>query len=145
MGSIGRSQLLADAIKCIARFGKAREDKVPRSQLVAGAQRAPVHWVDQVWRVFCYLCTPTLFSSGSITTWGTAKRFFVEFFGFLFNNTSQYYLVFSSLFPTLKLYFILLIMDEYGLRQCYRLFALIYFYFTLSLSQSKRNLAVIFI
>ena len=30
----------------IARFEKAREDKIPRSQLVAGAWRAQVHWVD---------------------------------------------------------------------------------------------------
>ena len=59
----------------------ASEDKTPRSPLVVGAWRAQVHWVDQVWRVFCYSCTPTLFSSGSISTWC--------------------YLVFASLFPTL--------------------------------------------
>ena len=41
----------------------------------------------------------TLLSSGSITTWRAAKRFFAEFFGFLFNNTSWCYLVFASLFP----------------------------------------------
>ena len=104
LGSIGRSQSLADAIGRIARYGKAREDKVPRNQLVVGA-----------WRVFCYLCTLTLFFSRLITTWRAVERFFAEFFGFLFNYTSQCYLVFSSLFPTLKLYFILLIIDEYGL------------------------------
>ena len=41
--------------------------------------------------------------------------------------------------------FISLIMDEYGLGQCYRLFALIYSYSIVSLSQSKSNLAVILI
>ena len=46
LGSIGMSQSLADAIKCIAGSGKAKEDKVPRSQLVAGAWRAQVHGVD---------------------------------------------------------------------------------------------------
>ena len=59
--------------KKLVRFGgcnraycgirRAREDKVSLSQLVAGAQRAQVHWIDQAWRVFCYSCTPTLFSS----------------------------------------------------------------------------------
>ena len=29
-----------------------------------------------------------LFTSGSISTWRVAERFFVEFFGFLFDNTS---------------------------------------------------------
>ena len=35
-----------DAIGHITGSGKAREDKVSRSQLVAGAWRAQVHWVD---------------------------------------------------------------------------------------------------
>ena len=43
------------------------------------------------------------------------ERFSAEFFGLLFDNMSRCYLVFASLFPTLKLYFISLIMDEYGL------------------------------
>ena len=46
LGSIGRSQSLADAIGRIARYGKAREDKVPRNQLVVGAWRTQVYWVD---------------------------------------------------------------------------------------------------
>ena len=116
-----------------------------RNPLVVGAWRAQVHWVDQAWRVFCYSRTPTLFSSGSITTWREAVRFFAEFFSFLFDNMSRYYLVFASLFATFKFYFISLIMDEYGLWQCYRLFALIYSYSALSLSQSKSNLVVILI
>ena len=46
-------------------------------------------------------CTPTVFSSGLILNWRVAKRFFTEFFNFLFDNTSWCYLVFASLFPTL--------------------------------------------
>ena len=100
---------------------------------------------NQVWSVFCYICTSTLFSSKSIAAQRVTERFFAEFFSFLFDNTSRYYFVFAFLFPTLKLYFILVIIDEYGLRQCYRLFVLIYSYSTLSLNQSKSNLAVILI
>ena len=40
-----------------------------------------------------------LFTNGSILTWKVAERFFAEFFGFLFYNTSWCYLVFASLFP----------------------------------------------
>ena len=43
LGSIGRSQSLADAIRRIAESERAREDKVLRSQLVAEAWRAEVH------------------------------------------------------------------------------------------------------
>ena len=44
---------------------KAKEDMVRLNQLAAGAWRAQVHSVDKAWRVFCYSCTQTLFSSGS--------------------------------------------------------------------------------
>ena len=57
------------------RIRKAKEDMTPRSPLVAEAWRAQVHWVDQAWRVFCYLCTPTLFSSGLIIAWGRPRGF----------------------------------------------------------------------
>ena len=79
-----------DAIKLNCGIRKAREEKTLRSSLVAGA-----------WSVFCYSCTPTFFSSGSILTWRVVERFFVELFGFLFDNTSWCYFVFASLFPTL--------------------------------------------
>ena len=79
-----------DAIKLNCGIRKAREEKTLRSSLVAGA-----------WSVFCYSCTPTFFSSGSILTWRVVERFFVELFGFLFDNTSWCYLRFVSLFPTL--------------------------------------------
>ena len=40
-----------------------------------------------------------LFTSRLISTWRVVEKFFVEFFGFFFDNTSWYYLVFASLFP----------------------------------------------
>ena len=40
-----------------------------------------------------------LFTSGSISTWRVAEKFFTEFFGFLFDNTFWCYLVFASLLP----------------------------------------------
>ena len=103
--SIGRSHSLADEIGLNCGIRKPREAKAPRSQLVVKAWKAQVHRVDWAWGVFCYSCTSTLFSSGSISTWRIAEICFVEFFGFLFDNTSRYYLVFASLFPTLKLSF----------------------------------------
>ena len=41
------------------RIWKTSKDKTPRSSLVAGVWRAQVHWIEQVWSVFCYLCIPT--------------------------------------------------------------------------------------
>ena len=43
------------------------------------------------------------------------KRFFAEFFGFLFDNISACYLVFAFFFSTLLAFILLLIFDEYGL------------------------------
>ena len=97
---------MADTIGLNCGIRNAREDKILRSPLVAGAWRDQVHGGKLglegllLW-VFCYSCTPTLFSSGSISTWRVMKRFFVKFFDFLFDNMSQYCLVFASLFPTL--------------------------------------------
>ena len=42
-----------------------------------------------------------LFSSGLIYCLEGGGRFFVEFFGFLFDNTSSCYLLFAFFFPTL--------------------------------------------
>ena len=50
---------MADAIGRYCGIQKVSEDKTLRSSLVARAWRAKVHWVDQAWRVFCYLCIPT--------------------------------------------------------------------------------------
>ena len=80
---------------------KVKEDMTSRNSLVVRAWRGQVYWVDYTWRVFCYSCTLTLFSSALILTWRVAKRFFTEFFSFFFDNMSRCYLVFTSLFPTL--------------------------------------------
>ena len=44
--SIGKSHLVADAIELNCGIWKAREDKTPKSPLVAGAWRAQVYGVD---------------------------------------------------------------------------------------------------
>ena len=110
LGSFGRSHSLVDGIGLTCEIQKVRECKALPSQLVAGAWKAQVHEVGYAWRVFCYSCTPTHSLVNRFTAWRATERFFAEFF----DNTSQCYLVFASLFPTLNLYFILLIMDEYG-------------------------------
>ena len=46
LGSIGRSQSLEDAIGLNCEIWKAREDKTPKSSLVAGTWKAQVHGVD---------------------------------------------------------------------------------------------------
>ena len=46
LGSIGRSQSLIDAIRLNYGIWKAREDKTPRSSLVAGVWKAQVHGVN---------------------------------------------------------------------------------------------------
>ena len=51
-----------------------------------------------VFLIFVYF---NLFNSGLILASRAGKRFFDEYFGFLFDNPSQGYLVFASLFPTL--------------------------------------------
>ena len=56
-----------------------------------------------------------LFTSGSISTWRIAERFFVEFFNFLFNNTSWCYLIFTSLFPYSCALLFLFIVHVYAL------------------------------
>ena len=38
--------------------------------------------------VYCCSCIPTTFSSGLLTAWRVVERFYVEGFGFLFDNTS---------------------------------------------------------
>ena len=73
-------------------------------------------------------CTPTLFSSGSIITWGAVERFFTEFFSFLFDNMYWCYLMFASLFPYSCALLLLFIVHVYELEQ-YQLLALIYSYF----------------
>ena len=88
-----------------------------RSLLVVGAWRAQVHQADQAWRVFCYSCTAALFSNGSISTWRVMKRFFAEFFSFLFDNISWCYFVFVSLFPYSCALHLLFVAHVYALEQ----------------------------
>ena len=68
LGSIGKNHSLADAIGLNCGIRKVKEGNALRSQMVVGVWRAQVHGVNWAWRVFCYLCTPTLFFSGSILT-----------------------------------------------------------------------------
>ena len=49
------------------------------------------------------------------TAWRAAERFFAEFFGFLFNNTSTCYLVFASLFPYSCALLLLFVVHVYAL------------------------------
>ena len=77
------------------------EDKTLKSPLVVGAWRAQVHWVDYALRVFLIFVYSNLFTSGLISAWRAAERFFAKYFNFLFDNTFRCYLVLSSLFPTL--------------------------------------------
>ena len=83
----------------IAKSGKLKKKQVRRNLVGVRAWRAQVHWVDQVWRVFCYSCIPITFFSGLFTAWRVGKRFYAESFGFLFDNTSCVVFVFASLFP----------------------------------------------
>ena len=57
-----------------------------------------------------------LFTSKSISTRRVAKRFFAEFFSFLFDNISWCYIVFTSLFPYSCTLLLLLIVHVYALK-----------------------------
>ena len=57
-----------------------------------------------------------LFIGELISTWKVAKRFFAEFFGFLFDNTSWCYLVFASLFPYSLSFIVYCCLLAYGLK-----------------------------
>ena len=52
-----------------------------------------MHLIDQVWRVSYYSCIPTNYLVDRFTIWRTAERFYAEYFGFFFDNTSACYLV----------------------------------------------------
>ena len=68
--------------------GSQKRNRFGATSLEQEAWRAQIHWVDQAWRVYCYSCIPTTFSSGLLTAWKAAERFYAESFGFLFDNTS---------------------------------------------------------
>ena len=65
-----------------------KRNKFDATSLEQETLRSQVHWVDQAWRVYCCSCIPTTFSSGLLTAWRAAERFYAEGFGFLFDNTS---------------------------------------------------------
>ena len=56
-----------------------------------------------------------LLTSGSISTWRVAERFFAKFFGFLFDYTSWRYLVFASLLPYFCALLLLFVVHVYVL------------------------------
>ena len=93
LGSFERSHSLADAIGLNCEIWKAREYKALSNQLVAGAQRAQVHEVDQAWRVFHFLCTPTHSLVNRFIAWRAAKRFFTKFFGFFFFSITHRHVI----------------------------------------------------
>ena len=55
----------------------------------------------EAWRVFCYSCIPTLFSSGLLTAWRVVERFFAKYFNFFFDNISPCYLCVCISLPLL--------------------------------------------
>ena len=93
-GALGSNQegtnfTLVDAMVKQRNLGSQKRNRFGVTSLEQEAWRAQVHWADQAWRVYCCSCIPTTFSSGLLTAWRAAKRFYVEGFGFLFDNTSQ--------------------------------------------------------
>ena len=85
---------MADAIGCIA--GPRKLDKTLfREALLEGLGTLNRLSLEGL-LLFVY---PNLLSSGLIYHLEGGGEVFVEFFGFLFNNTSRCYLVFASFFP----------------------------------------------
>ena len=68
--------------------GSQKRNRFGATSLEQEAWRAQVHWVDQAWRVYCYSCISTTFSSGLLTAWRAAERFYAKGFGFLLDDTS---------------------------------------------------------
>ena len=73
----------------ILKSGKLEKARFDVTMLEQEGWRAQLYWVDQAWRIFCYLCIPTLFSNGLLTAWRAAERFLIENFCFLLDNTSM--------------------------------------------------------
>ena len=85
----------------IVGSGKLEKIRFGVTLLEQEAWRVQVHWIDQAWRVFYYSCIPISFSSGLLTVWRVAERFFIEYFSFLFSNTSPCYLCVCIFLPFL--------------------------------------------
>ena len=123
---------------------KARQNTVLSSLVGVGAWRAQIHWVNQAWRVSCQFMYPNLLSSGSITTWRVAERFYAKDFGFLFDNTSLCCLCVCILLPYSFSFHITAVLYCIWLRVVYLFICSLLLYPSLSLSQSKIYQAVIF-
>ena len=100
----------------VAESGKLKKKLVRRNLVGVGTWRVQLHQVDQAWRVFCCSCIPTTFN-GLFTVWRAAKRFFAEFFGFLFDNTSPCNLVVASLFSYSCALLLFFVIHVYALEQ----------------------------
>ena len=92
-GALGSSQegtnfTLVDAMVKQQNPRSQKRNRFGATSLEQEAWRAQVHQIDQTWRVYCCSCIPTTFSSGLLTAWRAAERFYTEGFGFLFDNTS---------------------------------------------------------
>ena len=103
-GALGSNQeginfTLVDAMVKQRNSRSQKRNRFSATLLEQEVWRVQVHWVDQAWRIYYCSCIPITFSSGLLTAWRVAKRFYVEGFGFLFDNTSCVVLVFASLFP----------------------------------------------
>ena len=77
----------------------------------------------------CYSCILTLFSSGLLVAWRALERFFAEYFGFLFDNTSPCYVCVHLHLSSLSLYLLitLVFVINFGL-DCFINFVLAYFH-----------------
>ena len=123
---------------------RARQDTVPRSLIGVGAWRHRYRGQIRLGRSLANPCIPTDCLVDQFPLERAAERFFAEFFSFLFDNISAYYLVFASFFPTLLYSILLLCCFVYGLEQCVCLSARINTIPHLVLSQCKIYRAVTF-
>ena len=82
-----------------AEFGKLEKTKVQRNLVGARSLKGLGTLGRLGLEGLLRSCIPTTFSSGLLTAWRAAERFYAKGFGFLFDNTTSIVLVFASLFP----------------------------------------------
>ena len=80
-----------------------------------------------------------------LTAWRAVERFFVEFFGFLFDNTSWCYLVVAYLFPYFCALLLLFVVHVNALEWFYWFITFHLLLFRTKINESKSNRAVILI
>ena len=116
LGSIERSQSLVDAIglNCGIWESPRRQgsEKLVGSRSLEGSST----WCKLSLEGLLLFVSSTYSLVDRFTAWRAVERFFAEFFGFLFNNTSACYLVSVFFFPTLLAFILLLCFDKYGLK-----------------------------